>query len=87
MDTDALRSAQSEPLTIPPSLLLDGGAERLRQTIVGYLPAEDVAHVEAAIQIAIQARVESAGATDERATGVLRQDFAYVLAVAQTLAM
>src|SRR6185312_3105438 len=86
MDTDALRSAQSEPLTIPPSLLLDGGAERLRQTIVGYLPLDDVAHVEAAIQLALQARVESAGATDERTTGVLRQDFAYVLAVAQTLA-
>lgn len=86
MDSDALHSAQSEPLTIPPSLLLDAGAERLRKTIVGYLPSDDVAHVEAAIQLAIRARVESAGATDERATGVLRQDFAYVLAVAQTLA-
>jgi len=86
MDTDALRSAQSEPSAIPPGLLLDAGAERLRQTIVGYLPPEDVAHVEAAIQLAVQARVESAGATDKRATGVLRQDFAYVLAVAETLA-
>ncbi len=86
MDTDALQLAQSESSTIPPGLLLDAGAERLRQTIVGYLPPEDVAHIEAAIQIAVQARVESAGATDERATGVLRQDFAYVLAVAQTLA-
>jgi len=86
MDTDALRSAQSEPSAIPPGLLLDAGAERLRQTIVGYLPPDDVAHVEAAIQLAIRARVESAGATDGRATGVLRQDFAYVLAVAQTLA-
>jgi GTP diphosphokinase / guanosine-3',5'-bis(diphosphate) 3'-diphosphatase len=87
MDTDALQSsAQSEPLAIPPGLLLDAGAERLRQAIVGYLPPEDVTHVEAAIQLALQARAESAGATDKRATGVLRQDFAYVLAVAQTLA-
>ncbi|HEX5441368.1 MAG TPA: HD domain-containing protein, partial [Ktedonobacterales bacterium] len=86
MDTDALQSAHPEPSAIPPGLLLDAGAERLRQTIVGYLPPDDVTHVETAIQLAVQARVESARATDKRATGVLRQDFAYVLAVAQTLA-
>ncbi len=86
MDTDALQSAQPESLAIPPGLLPDAGAERLRQAIVGYLPPEDVAHIEAAIQVALQARAEGAGATNERATGVLRQDFAYVLAVAQTLA-
>lgn len=86
MDTDALQTAQSEPLVIPTSLALDEGAERLRQVIVGYLSPEDVAYIEHAIQLALQARAEGAGARDERATGVLRHDFAYVLAVAQTLA-
>ncbi|HEX6540665.1 MAG TPA: HD domain-containing protein [Ktedonobacterales bacterium] len=86
MDTDALHATQSETLAGPPSLALDAGAERLRQAIAGYLPPEDVRHIDDAIRLAIQARAEGAGATDERATGVLRQDFAYVLAVAQTLA-
>ncbi len=65
---------------------LDAEAERLRQAIVGYLLPEDVTHIDDAIRLARQARAESAGVTDERATGVLRRDFAYVLAVAQTLA-
>lgn len=86
MDIDALQSAQPETLSTPPSHTLDAGAERLRQAITAYLTPEDVAHIDIAIRLARQARSESAGVTDERATGVLRQDFAYVLAVAQTLA-
>jgi GTP diphosphokinase / guanosine-3',5'-bis(diphosphate) 3'-diphosphatase len=86
MDTDALQSAQPEPPVNPPSFSLAAGAVRLHQAIVGYLPPEDVAHVEKAIELARQARAAAAGVTDERATGVLRGDFAYVLAVAQTLA-
>ncbi|HEY7974098.1 MAG TPA: HD domain-containing protein, partial [Ktedonobacterales bacterium] len=86
MDTDALQSTQSDMLVVQDDVPLDAEAERLRQAIVGYLLPEDVAHIDDAIRLARQARAESAGVTDERATGVLRRDFAYVLAVAQTLA-
>ena len=86
MDTDALQSTQSDMLVTSDDVPLDAEAERLRQAIVGYLLPEDVAHIDDAIRLARQARAESAGVTDERATGVLRRDFAYVLAVAQTLA-
>ena len=86
MDTDALQSTQSDMLVVQDDGPLDAEAERLRQAIVGYLLPEDVAHIDDAIRLARQARAESAGVTDERATGVLRRDFAYVLAVAQTLA-
>ncbi|HEU5347840.1 MAG TPA: HD domain-containing protein, partial [Ktedonobacterales bacterium] len=86
MDTDALQTAQPDTLAAPPSITLDAGAERLRQAIVGYLPPDDVAHIEDAIHLALQARAERAGATDERTAGELRRDFSYVLAVAQTLA-
>ncbi|MGH2480540.1 MAG: HD domain-containing protein, partial [Ktedonobacteraceae bacterium] len=86
MDTDALQSTQSDMLVVQDGVPLDAEAERLRQAIVGYLLPEDVAHIDDAIRLARQARAESAGVTDERATGVLRRDFAYVLAVAQTLA-
>ena len=86
MDTDALQSTQSDMLVVQDDGPLDAEAERLRQAIVGYLLPEDVAHIDDAIRLARQARAESAGVTDERATGVLRRDFAYALAVAQTLA-
>ncbi len=86
MDTDALQSTQSDMLVVQDDGPLDAEAERLRQAIVGYLLPEDVTHIDDAIRLARQARAESAGVTDERATGVLRRDFAYVLAVAQTLA-
>jgi GTP diphosphokinase / guanosine-3',5'-bis(diphosphate) 3'-diphosphatase len=86
MDTDALQSPQPDASIHPLSQTLDEGVERLRQAIAGYLPPGDVAHIDDAIALAVQARMESAGATDQRATGVLRQDFAYVVAVAQTLA-
>jgi GTP pyrophosphokinase len=86
MDTDALQSAHPE--TPAPSLSpapVESGEERLRQAIAAYLPAGDVAHIEDAIRLAVRARADGAGATDERATQA-PGDFAYVLAVAQTLA-
>ncbi|HET9979073.1 MAG TPA: HD domain-containing protein [Ktedonobacterales bacterium] len=86
MDTDALQSAQPETPTLPPNLTSESGEERLRQAIAAYMPAEDVAHIEDAIRLALRARAAGAGATDERATQILSRDFAYVLAVAQTLA-
>ena len=86
MDTDALQSTQPEAPAPSLSPTPEAGEERLRQAIAAYLPAEDVAHIEAAIRLALRARAAGAGTTDERAAQVLRRDFAYVLAVAQTLA-
>ena len=86
MDTDALQSTQPEAPAPSLSPTPEAGEERLRQAIAAYLPAEDVAHIEDAIRLALRARAEGAGTANERATQVLRRDFAYVLAVAQTLA-
>ena len=86
MDTDALHSAQLETPALPFNPTPESGEERLRQAIAAYLPAEDIAHVEDAIRLALRARAAGTGVTDERATQILSRDFAYVLAVAQTLA-